>query len=96
MLSQGEIIEGEIGEAGVDDPRANIWLGYSCPSTARRALKISKFDNLNRGIDFAYQVALRWAGIGRISRFDRLNRRGFRLRCDVAKRGDANERDKAE
>jgi hypothetical protein len=96
MLGEREVIKREIGETSVDDPRANIWLGHGCPSTARRAFKIGKFDDLYRGIDFAYQVALRWAGIRRIGCLDCLNRRGFRLRCDVAKRCDPDECDNTE
>ena len=66
MLVEGKIVVRQVGETSVDDARSHIRLGHRRPTAARRALEIGVLENLDRGIDFAYQVALRGTGVGRV------------------------------
>ena len=53
-----EICHGCGIQFGYNDPRPDIGLGDCGEAGARRALEISEFEDLHRGIDFAYEVAL--------------------------------------
>ena len=97
MHIERKVVVGQVGKSGVDDARTNIRLRDGRPPTTRRALKIRVLADLYRGIDFAYQVTLRWAGVGRIRNVaDALNRTRLWLADYITECGNANQRDESQ
>src|SRR5436190_6318228 len=66
MLRKREIVVGDIRDARVDESLPNIGLSDRRKSSARRAFEIGEFDNLDRGIGLADEVALGRTGCSRV------------------------------
>src|SRR5689334_8298503 len=87
MLREGEIIVGDVRQAGIDDPLSNIWLRDRRESSARRTFEIGEFEDFHRGIGLAHEIALRRSGGSRVD-CDRC-RSDWRTGVRFASRGPA-------